>query len=664
MNDALANFHFLRPLWLLLLPLVGLLAVWLWRQQHGANQWQSLIRAELLQHLLERQPSRQSRWPLVALLLAWILATLALAGPTWEKLPQPLYNKQDALVLILDLSPSMMARDLKPNRLTHARHRLTDLIKARQEGQTGLVVYAGDAHVLAPISDDRQTLLTLVPSLSPGIMPVRGSQTEAAIGTALALLRDAGHSSGQLILITDGITSTAKLAINQLLRDQPYQLSILGIGSEDGAPIPQRDGSFAKNKQGQIQLAKLESRQLAELAQQHDGIYQNLRYDGGDTAALLNHLEQQARSGLGGDAHQQLLRQFDLWHEAGPWLVLLLLPFAALAHRRGWLLTLLILPQLAAEPAQALEWQDLWQTPDQQAEQRYNQGDHQGAAEHFDDPNWRGSALYRSEQFKQAAEQFALGDSAQSHYNRGNALARGGKLEDALEAFDQALQHDPEFDDALFNQQLVQKLLEQQQQNQQQDSDGESSDDSQPDSESDSESNSESDSESQPNQDQDPSQQSDSSNSDSSQDNGSPSDSNSSGSQQNQNQQNRNQQSQNQQQQNPQNASPNDNDQPQQSDASPQPDKVSPNEDSNAQQSQPSSPSQANGEDEQQQADNSAAAGEQTDSPSDDPRLEKWLRQLPEDPSGLLRRKFEYQYQQKLEAYRQGQWQPPEESRW
>tara|TARA_R110002095_G_scaffold18138_3_gene21166 strand:- start:822 stop:2810 length:1989 start_codon:yes stop_codon:yes gene_type:complete len=657
-SDIIANFHLLRPFWLLLLPLILLLGIWLWRQQAGANQWQTLIRPELLQHLLERRSSSQSRWPLLALLCGWSLAVLALAGPTWERLPQPLYSKQDALVLILDLSPSMMAQDLKPDRLTHAKHRLTDLIKARHEGQTGLVVYAGDAHLLAPISDDRQTLLTLVPGLSPGIMPVKGSQAEDAIETALRLLRDAGHSRGQILLITDGVTATASEAIRNQLRDQPYRLSILGIGTAEGAPIPLRDGSFAKNAQGVIQLAKLEPHALAALARAHAGIYQPLSYDGSDIKALMAQLEQHASSDLDSDSQQKLEREFDLWHEAGPWLVLLLLPLAALSHRRGWLLSLLILlPSLTPEPAQAFEWQTLWQTPDQQAQQRFQEGDNQGAAERFETPEWRGSALYRSGQFEPAAEAFGQSDSARAHYNRGNALARDGKLDQALAAFTHALERDPGFDDARFNQQLVEKLIEQQkqEQEQQQDSDSESSENSDSEPGSDAEQNP-GDSENADSNAEQSGQSSDAQQgSESNPDNRAPADAEAS--------QSDSQPSPQQPPSEPQNDA---------QDSESDPSSSAQNNDATAEatkatedQTQASSQAEAaqpEGETEPKQS--SAGATEAETQPSSDPRLDRWLQQLPDDPSGLLRRKFEYQYQQKLDAYRQGQWQPPKESRW
>ena len=620
MTEVLNHYHWLRPLWLLLIPLPLLLGWGLSRLPAGQTRWAELIRPELLQHLIESNNSQRSHGPLLALVGGWLLACLALAGPSWHKLPQPVYSQQDALVLILDLSPSMHARDLTPDRLTHARHRLIDLINARDEGLTALVVYAGDAHVLAPLSDDKETLLNLIAPLSPAIMPVSGSQTEAAIETAVKLLRDAGHQRGQILLITDGIAANAFNPINSLLGATEFSLSIVGVGTTEGAPIPLSDGSFAKTADGELPLARLDPQPLRQLAERHRGIYRTLSYTGAELEALNTQLQADPNP-FDTNSVQALEREFDRWDDVGPWLVLLLLPLAALAHRRGLVLVLLIAPLGLPQPAQAFDWQDLWNTSDQQGAAALAEGDYEQAAGSFNDPDWRGTSLYRNGQYSEAAEQFARTDTPTAHYNRGNALAKAGQLEPALEAYQQALQQQPEFDDARFNQQLVEQLLQQQQQQQQQqDADGQPPERDNP-------------------------------QSDASQHNEQPADSAGSS--------DPNRPSNNNQQQNT--ASP------AQTGSSPEPSNAEPSPTQPSPQPQTEQPSQAPAEQEQAEAQSDPIDSGQAQSDSTNPRdpeLEQWLNQLPDDPSGLLRRKFEYQYRQKLELYRQGRWQPPEETRW
>lgn len=671
-------FHFLRPLWLLLLIPAALLGYRLWRQQAQVSGWQRLIPASLLQPLLEQQPGQQSRAPVLGLGAAWLLGTLALAGPTWQQLPQPVYQPQAALVVILDLSPSMLAQDLKPSRLMQARLRLIDLLRARHEGLTALVVYAGDAHVVSPLSQDRQTLLALAPTLSPAIMPVRGSQVEAAVERALALLNESGHSDGQLLLITDGVTPAAADAVAAQLQASGQRLSILGVGTAEGAPIPTDDGSFARDSAGNMILARLDAQALIRLARDSGGIYRALSASGDE---LDDFRAQFAEARIDNVLAEQppLGQSFDQWREAGPWLVLLLLPVAALAFRRGWLLSLLLVslitPGIAPRPANAAEnvtqstaesttatdstpaaapaadasiaglsgnlWRNLWQTPDQQGAAHYKAQQFEQAAGQFRDPAWRGSARYRSGDFSGASESFreaiAQQDNARNHYNLGNALAKGGQLKEALDAYDQALQHDPQLADARANRDLVAQLLKQQQQQQKNSQSGQgNSQDKRQD------------------QNQDPKE-------------------NPNGTQQqgtNPSQGKRPQQADSQPQDGDRNsapASPPDSEANKPQPANEAPSKADPNSADLPDEATAASDADKDaGRDEKQPPgdDQNAVAANGDPSPERSKQLERWLRQLPDDPGGLLRRKFEYEYQQKLEAYRQGRWTPPEETRW
>ena len=159
-----------------------------------------------------------------------------------------------------------------------------------------------------------------------------------------------------------------------------------------------------------------------------------------------------------------LERDFDVWQEEGPWLLILLLPLAAFAFRRGWLWSLVLLCLLPVDSTYAFEWSDLWQTKDQQGIEALQQGQPGRAAQLFENPGWKGSALYRDEDYQNAASQFDNIDSTDGRYNLGNAFAKQMRLEEAIEAYDEALKIDPENEDAAFNRQLVQELIEQQQQ--------------------------------------------------------------------------------------------------------------------------------------------------------------------------------------------------------
>lgn len=467
MNAFLAEFHFLRPLWFLALLPIAVLALWLAKRQDDNSGWQQAIDAALLPHLINVAVTRQRKrlWPLIC--CAWITSVVALAGPSWQKLPQPVMQQQDALVVVLDLTLSMYATDRSPSRLVHAQHKLTDLLQKRKEGLTALVAFSGDAHTVTPLTDDTATIASMVSALAPDLMPVFGSNTTSGVTRAVDLLQQAGIRKGRILLMTDEVLPQDAQQIKAMLNGRDISLLIMGIGTVDGAPITKPDGGFLKRDDGSMIIARLNPDDLAALASSCNGRYVDSRIDDSDIDYLLGgwQLENDTR---------KTEREFDLWADQGHYLIWLLLPAALLAFRRGALAVVVLMLYLPS-PSQALEWQDLWQRRDQQAAEALQQNRYDDAAGKFDDPAWRAAAQYRAGKFDAAAESLKALDNATANYNRGNALAQAGKLEDALAAYDRALQQDPNNEDAKTNRQLTSDALEQQKK-QQQNQDGKQGD--------------------------------------------------------------------------------------------------------------------------------------------------------------------------------------------
>ncbi|GAB3032186.1 VWA domain-containing protein [Bowmanella dokdonensis] len=461
-----SQFHFLRPGWLLILiPLLLLLWSIRYLNRHQSG-WQGVLAGHLYKQLVTADGAARGRPPLFLLALGWLLATLALAGPTWERLPQPVYQLHTGKVVVMDMSLSMRATDLTPDRLTRARYKAMDLIEAIAEGETGLVAYAGDAFVISPLSTDGQTLASLVPSLSPEIMPVQGSEPELGLALAVELLANAGYQQGEIFWLTDGVEPSQVAPISQLISASPYRLSILAVGTEAGAPIKLANGELMKDSSGSIVVPRLDEANLRLLAQKGGGRYAPLQASDRDidylvSQDLLSRDTQEGEQQQGGDQ----------WREAGPYLLLLLVPLAAYAFRKGilsLLFTGLLLSFMHSPKAQASWWDDLWQRPDQQGQQAFAQEQYLQAAKSFDDPLWQGSAHYRAGDYEAALDSWSQVDSVQSWYNQGNALARLGELDKAIAAYDKVLEQQPEHSDAKANKALLEQMQQKQKQDQQQ----------------------------------------------------------------------------------------------------------------------------------------------------------------------------------------------------
>lgn len=434
-------------------------------RRDGGAGWQRQIDPEFLSHLKVGDGAGFTA-VYTAVGVGLLISCLALAGPAWRSVGDNQgYNRQGTIVL-LDLSPSMLAEDIKPNRLVRARLKLIDFLRSRVDGETALIVYAGDAHRVAPLTRDPSVIEALVLTLEPGIMPVAGSRPEDAVALALSLFEGADLNGGDIILITDGVADDAIGVIRQRLHN--YRLSVFAIGTATGAPIPDSDGRYLLDKQGNLILARVNTEALRTLAVESGGRFTEVTNDSTDIETLMS-LPPQALQITKTDDGQN----FDEQHDAGYWLVLLLLPIAMLAFRRQVFWVVLPMLVVAPEDGYAFSWQDLWLSKDQQAVNALAAGDASRAAELFTDEIWQAVAQYKAGEYARAAELFEAATGADAFYNLANALALAGDSSAAIEAYRLALAVDLKHIDAAHNLALLRSLTEpqeaelQQQQNQQ-----------------------------------------------------------------------------------------------------------------------------------------------------------------------------------------------------
>ncbi len=330
--EVIAPFHFLRPYWLLALPVLWALAWWLARRRQGVDDWARLIDPELLPDLQLAAAGQATLTPWPWLTLAWSVAVLALAGPAWERDAATAWRAPAAWVVVLDLSPSMAAADLTPNRVTRARYAIDDLLAAARDARVGLVVFADEAFTAAPLTEDVATVRALLPPLAPQIMPSPGDRLAPALEQAAKLLHQAGDKAGRVILLSDGFAdAAAAFDAAQRLNNQGAILDVVGIGGVVGAPLTDARGGFTRDAGGQPRLARLDEAPLRQLAASGGGRYVGLA----GMPALITALR--AGTGRLGDATAMAGIEVEHWRDAGVWLLPPLLLLAAVLGRRGWL---------------------------------------------------------------------------------------------------------------------------------------------------------------------------------------------------------------------------------------------------------------------------------------------------------------------------------------
>ncbi len=586
----ISEFHFIRPYWFIaIIPVV--LVLWKLAKHHLVNKhWESVCDAELLPYILVGKSGAKKVSNIILASLVSLLIIIALAGPSWERLPQPVFQKESALVIALDLSLSMYADDVKPSRLERARFKISDLLNLRKEGQTALLVYAGSTYVVTPLTDDIKTINSQLSALSPAIMPAPGSNTDSAITKSIKLLKQAGISQGHILLVTDEVDSKYEEHFIRA-KQSGYKVSILGIGTEEGVPVRMGEGSFLKDRAGTIVIPKLNQESLKYLASVGGGYYEISQIADGD----IERLNRLFISELEPNKQTETEFKTDQWHEFGPWIVLFILPIVALGFRRGYLAILVCVMISSPDEAIAFEWNDLWMNKNQKAMQALENNQADVASELFQDNEWKAAAKYRAGDFAATEEFLNEYEDDRNIYNKGNSLAKQGRYEEAIAAYDQVLENNSEHEDAKFNKKLVEKELEKQKQQQSQ-SDKNSDEDSDKKSE-----------------------QQDSK----------------SGSEEQQSQK------QNEQQENSENAEQQQANKEESEQESEEKMKQQAQEDSKEEEKKDS-------EDESEQQEAQQAMNELDE---EQQAAEQWLRRIPDDPSGLLRRKFKYQYQQEKKQY-------------
>lgn len=464
----MANFTFLYPLWFLALIPLGLL-VFIQRKNKNTT---GLIAPHIAKQLGMTQKTQGNGFTF-GLVLAWLCVTTALAGPSFGYKDSPSFQLSGARVLVMDMSRSVYATDVKPNRLTQEKYKAKDLLPYWKEGMTGLVAYGADSYLVSPLTEDSQTLNNLITNLSPEIMPYKGkgSNLLAAVDQSIEMMTKSGHQQGDIIVLTDGISNQQLDKVMSRVKGTKWRISLLGIGTKNGAPIELPSGQLLTDRSGKTVVATLDPDPLVTLAQATNGVAQLIQSDNSDieTIARLTKtpLEQ---------VTQNSDTQVNSRANHGYWLLFPLVLFSLLCFRKGMFLALLLVLLPVDKSMASTDLSSRLLSDDYTAHQQFEQKDYQAASEQFKSKQWKGAAQYKAGDYKGAIESLTGLEDTQSQYNLANALAQSGQLEDAKEKYESLLKTDPDMKDAKSNLGIVNKALEQKQQQQQQDNKNKQSD--------------------------------------------------------------------------------------------------------------------------------------------------------------------------------------------
>lgn len=462
---TLSQFHFAHPLWLyatIVIPIIWALYFVSYQKTTPSHRLTEFIDSHLLPFLLVENAT-QKKWrrlPLAVWSVTWLFLILALAGPRWDFREIETFAKDQSLIILLDLSDSMKAADMKPSRLIRAKQKIEDILTLSKKVKIGLIAFAADPHMITPITDDKKNILHLLSSLDTDLIHVQGSKLSPALEMASVMFDAELGKNKSVVVISDGgfEDNSAIIAATKKLVDKGVFIHAIGVGTAEGAPLKDSKGNVIK-KQGVPILSKLDADTFNEICKNGNGCYFEAHYSDREAMTILSDLEKRAQT-------EMLLGNKDrVWEEHFHLVILLALPVILWWFRKGHLFTaclFFLFPLLSLEAEVA----DYFKNSEQIGWQAFEEKNYDAAEQAFQDPYRKGICCYRAGKFPEAEEWFRRSTrpetSCQSAYNLGNALVQQNKLKEAMTTYENVVERWPEHAKAKENLELVKKMLEEQ----------------------------------------------------------------------------------------------------------------------------------------------------------------------------------------------------------
>lgn len=461
------HIHFLRPVWLWGFSVVAILVLLLFLSSKQKESWRSSIANELLPHLIVKGDGL-SFLPKIFLILLLSTMVLALAGPAWKKVETPGGEVKAALVILVDASESMLSTDIAPDRLTRAKQKIEDLLKASPGTHVAVVAYAGTAHTLIPFTTDYKSIHYQLEALTPKVMPVPGTSLELAMNLADSLLMPV-EAPSTILIFTDNVTDKNI----QTFSDRSSSLNraeFVLLATPSGAPIPLGRGRFKKDKNGQIVIPKLDVDKVKEIGKLPNVSLTTYTLDDSD----VKRLAQNIRRNLLYEKNAE--EKDEEWQDAGYWLLIPMFFFILFWFRRGWVVQWCIVviasvslsgcsntkgdKKIGIEPLpEKVTFKDLWYTRDQQGQQLLDEGSLDEALATFTDPWQKAAVLYEQGKLEEAASIYSTIPTARSYFNLGVIYVDMESWVQARKAFQQAIDAQPDFIEAEENLSIVNAII-------------------------------------------------------------------------------------------------------------------------------------------------------------------------------------------------------------
>lgn len=426
------NFHFMRPWMLFLLVIPAIFYFKIFKGFTTRSSWEKICDKNLLEYLLVKGHNGRRKFSIFMIYFGLAAAAIAAAGPSWQKEERPALNNIKPVMLLLNMSSDMLKDDVKPNRLMRAKIEISQFLSRHGSGETGLIVYAAEPFLISPLSADDRLIKNLLPSINMDIMPSNGDMLYRAIDLAVDKIQAAGFIEGNIVVFAadSGMQYEAALKSAKKAAAAGINVSVVDIGKTANA-------------------------KLQEIADSGSGIFAAVSDNQGSMNSVINFLH-----GSLNKQWQEGKNQIEEWSDGGWYFLFLPMICALYFFRRGLLVILLVLTHSFSAQA------GFFINNNQEAAAMYDKGEYINAAQKFTNLPWKAASFYRAGDYNTAADIFLKGDGIENMYNYGNALAKSGKIEEAINAYEQVLKQNPNHQDAKYNLEYL-KQQQNQQQNQQ-----------------------------------------------------------------------------------------------------------------------------------------------------------------------------------------------------